>query len=608
MCGINGIYAYNASASLPEQRELVATRDAMTRRGPDGSGEWWSTDKRLGLGHRRLSIIDLSDRASQPMVSEDGRYTIVFNGEIYNYKNLRSKLEAGGAIFRSSSDTEVLLNLYAMCGPSIVDQIRGMYAFAIWDNVTRQLFLARDPYGIKPLYIADDGSTLRFASQVKALLAGGKVSSKSDPAGVTGFCLFGHLPEPFTMYRSVRCFPAGHSQLWNESGPISPPQEFGSISRAISAGPIHEFDADRILNDALLDSVAAHLVADVEVGLFLSAGIDSGALLGLMKDVGQSQIRTITLGFREFDGEFVDEVQVSRLTAKHYGVDHIVRYVDKEEFREDIPEILSAMDQPSIDGVNTWFVAKAANEQGIKVAISGVGGDELFGGYDSFRRIPAWVRAFKWSSYVPALGTILRMVGTGLAPGIAKQNPKLFGLLELGGTYPGAYLLRRGLFAPYELKGLLGPELAEAGIAELAPLSLIGDALGSDPKTSFQSVAALESGLYLRNQLLRDSDWAGMAHSLEIRTPLVDYTLLQSITSAQNLVRAKGKKCLAMAPKTPLPIEVLHRSKTGFTVPTHAWLSESSDMTKTSRLNSRLTSRDWAIHLLRDWGLELAVH
>src|SRR5271166_1565115 len=222
MCGISGIFAYHAAATAPDEAELLATRDAMRARGPDGSAAWWSADRRCGLGHRRLAILDLSDRASQPMASADGNIVVTFNGEIYNYRALRAELEAEGVRFRTNSDTEALLHLYARHGALMVHRLRGMFAFAIWDEQRRELFLARDPYGIKPLYTANDGWTFRFASQVKALLAGGAVSRDPEPAGLVGFHLFGSVPEPFTLYREIRALPAGHSQWVDAAGPREP--------------------------------------------------------------------------------------------------------------------------------------------------------------------------------------------------------------------------------------------------------------------------------------------------------------------------------------------------------------------------------------------------
>src|SRR5258706_15592775 len=278
MCGINGIFAYHYAATPVDREELVRTRDSMAARGPDGKGSWFSEDERLGLGHRRLSIIDLTEAGAQPMTSADGRFVVTFNGEIYNYRELRQALEAKGRKFHSHSDTEVLLHLYAEQGHDMVAGLRGMFAFAIWDREQRRLFLARDPYGIKPLYYADDGWTFRFATQVKALLAGGKVSRDPDPVGQIGFYLWGAVPEPFTTYQDIRSLPAG-SILWVDSvGPHEPKGYFSiaeAYCRAERACPnLHGEDIQDIVREVLSDSVAHHLVSDVPVGGFLSAGVD----------------------------------------------------------------------------------------------------------------------------------------------------------------------------------------------------------------------------------------------------------------------------------------------------------------------------------------------
>ena len=339
MCGINGIVAYHASSSAPGEAELLATRDAMRARGPDGSGAWWSKDRRCGLGHRRLAIIDLSDRASQPMTSEDGRFVVVFNGEIYNYPQLRAELEAHGTCFRTASDTEVLLHLYARYGTDMVHRLRGMFAFAIWDDARRGLFLARDPYGIKPLYTANDGWTFRFASQVKALLAGGHVSRDPEPAGMVGFHLFGSVPEPFTLYRDIRALPAGHTQWVDGAGPREP-KPFANLAEVLAKGaakPVSEAELHQRVRVGVLDSVRAHLLSDVEVGIFLSAGIDSGALLGLMRDAGQQKIRAITLAFEEFSGTSEDEAPLASRVCEQYGARHIVRHLSQRGVRERSP-------------------------------------------------------------------------------------------------------------------------------------------------------------------------------------------------------------------------------------------------------------------------------
>src|SRR5436190_12491551 len=277
MCGIAGIYAYHYAANAVDRAELQRVRDHMVARGPDGLGDWYSQDGRVGLGHRRLTIIDLSERGAQPMTSADGKLVVTFNGEIYNYRQLRASLEARGCIFRTQTDTEVLLHLYAAKGEAMVDDLRGMFAFGLWDTDRNALLLARDPHGIKPLYYADDGWTFRFASQVKALLAGGRVSRDPEPAGTVGFFLFGSAPEPFSLYREIRALPAGCTQ-WVDAGGPREPKPYFNIARVLADAPALNEPAQARVRAAALDSVSAHLLADVEVGLFLSAGVDSGAL------------------------------------------------------------------------------------------------------------------------------------------------------------------------------------------------------------------------------------------------------------------------------------------------------------------------------------------
>ena len=294
---------------MPPTRSIAtnwfASATTWPLRGPDGKGAWYSEDGRVGFGHRRLSIIDLTDAGAQPMASADGSLVVTFNGEIYNYRELRKGLEAKGKIFRSHSDTEVLLHLYAERGEEMVHDLRGMFAFALWDGRRQSLFLARDPYGIKPLYYADDGWTVRFASQVKALLAGGRVSREPEPAGWVGFCLFGSVPEPYTTYQEIRALPAG-STLWvDRIGPCEPKPYFSiaAVYRRAECDRTPAPDRQFAIREALFDSVRHHLVADVPVGAFLSAGVDSGALVGLMRDSGQSDLQTVTLAFEEFKGK-----------------------------------------------------------------------------------------------------------------------------------------------------------------------------------------------------------------------------------------------------------------------------------------------------------------
>ena len=399
----------------------------MAARGPDGSGLWLSSDGRVGLAHRRLAIIDLSERGAQPMASADGALTITFNGEIYNYRSLRAELEGRGYTFRTESDTEVLLQLYADRGPAMVESLRGMFAFALWDAPRRRLLFARDHLGIKPLYYADDGWTVRFASQAKALLAGGAVSRDPDPAGIVGFHLLGSVPEPFTIWREIRSLPAGCTLLVDDTGPGAPVPYY-SIAAALAARAASSASnlahARAQVAEAVHDSVRHHLVADVPVAVFLSAGLDSGALLGAMSDLGARDVTAVTLAFEEFRGAPQDEAPLAAEVAARYGARHVVRTVDRREFEQDLPAILDAMDLPTIDGINTWFVAKAAREAGVKVALSGLGADECFGGYPSFVDVPRSVRIFRSFDFVPSLGWLSRQAISGLMACGLDLHPK----------------------------------------------------------------------------------------------------------------------------------------------------------------------------------------
>lgn len=567
MCGLASIFAYSASAPRVDADALGRVRDAMAARGPDGAGLWLSDNGRVGLAHRRLAILDLSEAGAQPMAGADGRLRIVFNGEIYNYRTLRTELERAGVQFRSNSDTEVLLELYRRHGRAMLGRLRGMYALALWDADKNGLLLARDPFGIKPLYLADDGGTLRAASQVKALLAGGGIDTAPDPAGHAGFFLWGHVPEPFTLYRGIRALPAG-GWLWCDRDGIRQGLHF-DLRAEMTAPPPPAVP----LAEALADSVRAHLVADVPVGVFLSGGLDSTALAAQTAALSARPPQTLTLAFAEFAGTANDEAPLAEAAARLYGTDHYTESVTAGQFATARDSIVSHMDQPTLDGVNTWFVARAARARGWKVALSGLGGDELLGGYDSFRQIPRLVRSLRPLRLLPGLGRLARVVS---APWIARVAPaKTAGLLELGTRYGDAYLLRRGLFMPWELPQVMEPDMARSGWRELAPLVALNGMIEGVP-TDRLRVSALESGFYMRNQLLRDADWAGMAHSLEIRTPLVDVALFRALLAANGGTTPPSKLDMAATALPPLPPEILNRRKTGFFIPVAQWLGAPS--------------------------------
>ena len=406
MCGLAGIIGYHPGAPAVDAQALERMREAMVPRGPDGHGQWISDDGRVGLAHRRLAILDLSEAGAQPMHGTDGRVSITYNGEIYNFRALREALRQGGVQFRSHSDTEVLLALYERDGPGFVEKLRGMFALALWDADKRGVLLARDPFGIKPLYFADDGYTLRVASQVKALLAGGEIDTTPDPAGYVGFLTWGAVPEPFTLYRAVRALPAGHTLWLDRTGRREERCYFDPAARLAHAAT-EPMDPARV-HTALADSVAHHLIADVPVGVFLSAGLDSASLLGLATGAHDGPVTAFTLGFDEFQNTPRDEVPLARRIAAHYGARHEIGHVRARDFQDAKTQILADMDQPSIDGVNTWFVAAKARQAGLKVALSGVGGDEVFGGYDTFAQVPRLKKLMAPLKGIPGLGAALR--------------------------------------------------------------------------------------------------------------------------------------------------------------------------------------------------------
>src|SRR5438067_10309890 len=596
MCGIAAIFAYGAGAPPVDRAEVIWMREQMLARGPDGEGEWFSDDGRVGLGHRRLTIIDLSPAGAQPMWNADRSLAIIFNGEIYNYRLLPAEHRgkrvgrygpeaANGYQFRSHCDTEVVLALYESRGEAMLNELRGMYAFAIWDRNKEGLFLARDPFGIKPLYYSDNGHTFRVVSQVKPLRDCGKIDLAPDPAGHVGYFLWGHVPDPYTMFRNIRSLPAGSSMWVDRSGPRSP-RVFCSVSHILadaerSASGSEEPTARREARDqrsdvspitdlrtALQETVRYHLVADVPVGVFLSSGLDSTTIAALAAEQG-GDLRTVTLGFEEYKRPAEDEVPLAEQFARRCGAKHQTIWVSRADFEAERDHLFESMDRPSTDGVNTFFVSLAAKRAGLKVALSGVGGDELFASYPGFQEIPRSVRWLKGFHWWRNIGRDIRIV---TAPILRRfTSPKYAGVFEYGGSYSGAYLLRRGMFMPWELPDLLDPELVREGWAELQTLLRLDETLDGI-KNPRLKVSALEMNWYMRNQLLRDSDWAGMGHSVEIRVPFVDVDLLRAIAPLLASKQPPTKRDMAAAATPLITSEMLERRKTGFQVPVREWL------------------------------------
>ncbi len=607
MCGIAGAFSYRDSGRV-DRGVLVAVRDQMERRGPDAAGLWVSGDERVGLAHRRLSIIDLSDAGTQPMVCGDGRYVIVFNGEIYNYRELRERVMARGYELRSHCDTEVLPYLYEMEGMEMFRLMRGMYAFGLWDTREQELLLARDPLGIKPLYFADDGKQFWFASQVKALLAGG-VGGEADPAGHVGYHLWGNVPEPFTLFKNIRALPAGHylklgrggeakvREYWSLRGVLEQAAQGRGVCSVAARSASTGSAARESLRALLADSLRDHLVADVPVGVFLSSGRDSATLAALASENKTHNLHALTMGFEEFRGTEKDEMPLARVVAEQFGATHDEVIYSRLDMQKLMDPFLAAMDQPTVDGFNVFMVSHAAAVRGLKVALSGVGADEAFQGYTSFQTIPQLARRMRVFGMVPGLGTALRVVSAPFVK--ARTNPKYASLVELGGKLGGAYLLRRGMYMPWELPSILDGEMVREGLRKLQPLAELNEVGGTPGMDDGVRLVVLEFQYYLRNQLLRDTDWASMAHSLEVRTPFVDARLLEGIVKHANQFGWPSKGLMAATPRTGLPEELLNKPKTGFGIP-------SFNPRRDKPVKGELPQRTWAREVYLNYLLPAA--
>jgi len=569
MCGIAGIVIYRG-AGLVDVNRLVALRDAQKHRGPDDAGLWVSTEGRVGLAHRRLSIIDLSEQGHQPMATADNRFHVVFNGEIYNFGVLRSELSGKGYAFRSASDTEVLLHGYREWGIGVLDRLRGMFAFALHDQERNETILARDPLGIKPLYLAYREGRIEFASETRAFRATG-VAREVDPEALTSFLLWGSIAPPRTFWQGVRALPAGSWMRIREGGVEGPFSYFALEEELGRSEAMDEREAGAAIREALLDAVRHHLVADVPVGIFLSGGVDSSALLGLMSEVHDGPVRTVTLSF---DVPELDESAVARETARLYGAEHQEISIRISEVRDRIPEAVEALDQPSIDGINTFFVSEAAARADLKVSFSGVGGDELFGGYATFARVPQIQRVHRTLESIPGVPHLLPQAAEVLERmPKTRIGSKLSLALAWGRDASGAYYSDRGIFSPSDIRRLLVPELREV-VQACDPRTELGARIKIEKLPEDERVSALEMRQFLQVQLLRDTDAVSMHHSLEVRTPLVDRDLLRALARVPANLRRAGpaKRFLRQAPRPEVPDASWRRRKQGFTLPFDRWL------------------------------------
>ena len=562
MCGIFGyLLARSPEGELPSLDKAV---QKLRHRGPDGDGTFRAVagDVACGLAHTRLAIIDLSPSGKQPMSTLDGRLTIVFNGEIYNYRDVRAELEAADDRFVSGSDTEVILLAYARWGSDCLRRFRGMYAFAIWDARERSLFLGRDPMGVKPLYVARVQDGVVFASEVRALLSSGRVARRLDPEGLAGYLAFGSVREPQTIVRGIELLEAGsfaelRDGRWRVGKHWSAPLW---VDRSISRK-----DAIDETRSLLRESIALRLIADVPIGIFLSGGMDSSAIVALASQVSTRPIHTFTV---TFDEAAYDEGPQALSLARAFGAEHHVVRLSSKRALDAIDDAVAALDQPSADGTNTYFVAQAVRGAGLAVALSGIGGDEIFAGYAYFRRFRAVMRARRLLGRIPQ-GVSRLPRGLGLSTPFRKT----LGLLGSAGDPFGVYAVLRGVFVGAQRRALLG-EHADGGDAPLP-----GDVAASEWARSAGGDAIAAFGLldatnYLRNTLLRDTDVMGMAHALEVREPLLDHRLVErlfTLPGSMKLARGVNKPLLAEA-VPELPKATSRRKKMGFTLPLAAWL------------------------------------
>jgi asparagine synthase (glutamine-hydrolysing) len=592
MCGIAGIIS-SSSWTDRYSAALRAMQSSLAHRGPDDQGIWTHPTSGAGLTHTRLAILDLSPAGHQPMLSSDERYIITFNGEIYNFRELRSECEAKGLIFRTHTDTEVLLHLYATQGASMVTRLRGMFAFCIWDQQERTAFLARDPLGIKPLFYSNLKGELAFASELRAIRNSGLVSSQLDGEAITLFLETGSVPEPLTLLSDVRCLEAGHSLTW-VAGHIESNQYWQPQIPETTVNP----DAVLLTRNALLDSMQAHFVSDVPVGVFLSGGIDSTALVALARELGQHDLQTFSIGV---DDPSLDESSIARKTAAHFGTQHHEWLITGDIGASNFAAFLEQMDQPSIDGFNTFTVSSFAREHGMKVVLSGLGGDELFGGYPSFQRVPKLARLSRRIHAIPGAAPALGALLTRFAP--QPKWRRLGSFLQKPATVANAYRTFRGIFSPAEARQLACHYTLSSKPQSSSPTTPPGQ---SRFPTVEDTVSVLELTTYMRNQLLKDSDVMSMAHGLEVRVPFVDRVLLDTLFRLPSSQRIQPGKKLLLQAVPEVPEWVANQPKRGFMFPYEKWLEASwgdSFLTATKSIpfaNPTWYQR-WAVFMLDHW-------
>lgn len=539
---------------------------AMIHRGPDDGGI--ETRGEATLGMRRLAIFDPAN-GHQPMETPDGRFTLVFNGAIYNFQDLRGELSAAGWSFRTQCDTEVLLAAFARWGEDCLGRLRGMFAFAVWDGQLERLFLARDPFGIKPLYYRHDSGRLLFGSELNALLAARAFPAEIDPLSVSDYLAWFSVPAPRTIYRGVFSLRPGECATFYKGRlDIRSAWSFRSAPSASAAACKEEFLTE--LRARLNDSIRAHMLADVPVGVFLSGGLDSAVIGGLMSQAAGAPLKTFSIGFEEAE---YSETSEAEATARHLGATHQTRILTGREVAADLESILATYDQPTGDGLNTYYVSQTARRGGATVALSGLGGDELFGGYPSFRNIPGIAR---WLPLWRRTPRPLRVFGIrSLRRGDVRLR-KLADFLRHARDIHELAAMQRRVFSEPERRAMLAPEAA-SGFPDRPPhhpelAVLRADLPGAD---AFEIASAWELKTYMADVLLRDSDVMSMRHSLELRVPFVDRPLIEWLWRQPTRFKytpGEPKQVLAQAAVDVLPPHMRQRRKRGFTLPFALWM------------------------------------
>ena len=550
MCRIAGIVRLD---SKPGTEEIVLMRDVMHRGGPDDSGLYIDDELNIAFGHRRLSLIDLSPMGHQPMMDEEKKIIIVFNGEIYNYQAVKDQLMQKGYHFHSSSDTEVIINAYKEWGCDCFSMFNGMFALAILDKKKNQLILARDHAGIKPLYYSIENGCLYFASEIRAFK---KINLhwQENADWEKYFLLFGHLPEPMTTLENVQPLPKGYYAIINMTDLSFVQHRFYQQNYQYT---IHDRDtAVAVVREKLIAAVERHLISDAPIGLFLSGGIDSSLLTMIAKPFLHNNLHTLSIVFED---EKFSEKQYQDIIIQQTGAQHRAYIITEKEFRNSLPDIFEAMDQPSNDGINSYFISKYAKQYGLKAVLSGIGADELFGGYPSFYRNAALMK--------------FRMIPEfmfGIANLFPNDKRKKINFLQLKNAL-GNYLFNRGFFIPAQIAQLL--DCTEKEIWQLLDkIALPGFVNDLNPQ---EQVSYTETNLYMQNQLLKDTDYMSMWHSVEVRVPFLDRELMDTLYSIHPSIRYDPKQIkhlLIKAFEKELPAAIWQRPKQGFIFPFENWM------------------------------------